>query len=72
VLNISKKYLNMDISEFNLENTKELQDIIKLHSDLYYNKDEPIISDYEYDNLLKKLEYLEDKFKIQSKISNNI
>jgi NAD-dependent DNA ligase len=33
-----------------------------MHSDLYYNKEEPIISDYEYDELFKKLETLESKF----------
>jgi len=59
VLNLSKKYLKMDISMFSLADTKKLQDIIKYHSNLYYNKEEPIISDFEYDELFKKLESLE-------------
>jgi DNA ligase (NAD+) len=42
-----------------LSDTKKLQDLIRHHSDLYYNKDEPIISDFEYDELFKKLEILE-------------
>lgn len=32
------------------------------HNDLYYNHDEPEITDYEYDMLLRELEQLEDEF----------
>ena len=32
---------------------------IKHHMDLYYNQDEPEISDYEYDQLMIKLKKLE-------------
>jgi len=42
---------------------KNLQ--IFYHSDLYYNKEQPIISDYEYDQLFKKLQTLEEKFGIK-------
>lgn len=57
----------MWLDEFNLSDTKKLQDLIRHHSDLYYNKDEPIISDFEYDELFKKLEILEWKFNLNSK-----
>ena len=67
MLNLSKKYLKMDISMFSLADTKKLQDIIKYHSNLYYNKEEPIISDFEYDELFKKLESLEWKYNLNSK-----
>lgn len=40
------------------ELTKELE----YHNDLYYNRDEPEISDYEYDKLLRELEQLESEF----------
>jgi DNA ligase (NAD+) len=67
VLDLSKKYLNTKLNDFNLDDTKKLQEIIKYHSDLYYNKEEPIISDFEYDQLFKKLTFLEDKFNLNNK-----
>jgi DNA ligase (NAD+) len=70
VLNLSKNYLNTDVSDFNLKDVYKLQELIKFHSDLYYNKDEPIISDSDYDNLLKKLTILENKFNIEVKQSS--
>ena len=41
---------------------KELLAIIKKHNKLYHQKDTPIISDEEYDNLIKENNYLENKF----------
>ncbi|MFK7780625.1 MAG: NAD-dependent DNA ligase LigA [Candidatus Gracilibacteria bacterium] len=62
MLDLSKKYLNTDINDFLEEDVPKLQKLLSFHSDLYYNKEEPIISDYEYDLLLKKLTKLEKKF----------
>ncbi len=70
VLDLSKKHLKKDLETFTLEETKKLQELIKYHSDLYYNKEEPIISDFEYDKLFEKLTFLEDKFNIKSKQTN--
>jgi len=67
VLELSKKYINLDNNSLKKEDIKVLQSLISYHSDLYYNKDEPIISDSEYDILFKKLEYLEDKYKTDFK-----
>ncbi|MDD3793629.1 MAG: NAD-dependent DNA ligase LigA [Candidatus Gracilibacteria bacterium] len=63
MLELSKKYINLDNNSLKKEDIKVLQSLISYHSDLYYNKDEPIISDSEYDILFKKLEYLEEKYK---------
>lgn len=41
-----------------VELTKELEH----HNDLYYNHDDPEITDYEYDMLLRELEQLEEEF----------
>ena len=41
---------------------KNLRDEIHMHTHLYYVKDAPIISDYEFDLMLKKLTDLESKF----------
>ena len=38
--------------------TKELN----YHNDRYYNHDDPVISDYEYDAMLRDLENLEAEF----------
>ena len=40
----------------------ELTKIIEYHNNLYYNQDEPEISDFEYDMLLRELEDLEAEF----------
>jgi DNA ligase (NAD+) len=59
----SKEFLEKDIEFFTIEDVKILQKLIEYHSDLYYNKENPIISDKEYDELFKKLEILEEKYK---------
>lgn len=45
----------MDMKQY----IKELREKIKYHSDLYYNQDNPEISDYEYDQLTQELKNLE-------------
>ena len=71
-LQLSKDFLELDKNSFTLEQTKILQELIKYHSDLYYNKENPIISDYEYDILFKKLEFLEDKFEINYAVTQKV
>lgn len=53
------KYLKDDkiVKEY-----KELLDRIKLYNHHYYNLNESLITDYEFDVLLKKLEKLEEKY----------
>ncbi|MFN3966124.1 MAG: DNA ligase LigA-related protein, partial [Endomicrobiia bacterium] len=41
---------------------EKLRDEIKRHDYLYYVLNQPEISDYEYDQLMKKLEELEKKY----------
>ncbi len=41
---------------------KALRAEINKHNKLYYENDAPIISDYEYDNLLRELEELEEEY----------
>lgn len=41
---------------------KELTKLLEYHNNLYYNQDEPEISDFEYDKLLRELENLEDAY----------
>ena len=59
VLDVSKQFLDINISDFNKQDIEKLQRVIQYHSDLYYNKQNPIISDYEYDILFSKLQQLE-------------
>jgi len=68
MLKKSKYFINTDIKDFSLKQVTELQELIKCHSDLYYNKEEPIISDYEYDILLEKLQLLESQFNISETV----
>lgn len=41
---------------------KELTKQLEYHNNLYYNMDEPEISDFEYDQILRELENLEEQF----------
>ena len=51
----------MDITSAN-NRIKVLTEQIEYHNNLYYNQDEPEISDFEYDKLLRELEDLENEF----------
>ena len=58
MLELSKKYLQKEEKDFSLKDLEKLQKLIKYHSDLYYNQQNPIISDYEYDLLFKSFAIL--------------
>ncbi|MEZ0536893.1 NAD-dependent DNA ligase LigA [Caldicellulosiruptoraceae bacterium PP1] len=45
-----------------LKRIKELVELINYHNHKYYVEDDPQISDYEYDMLLRELIWLEDKY----------
>ncbi len=45
-----------------MSRAEELRRLIEYHNDRYYNKDNPEISDFEYDKLLRELENIEDEF----------
>lgn len=70
MLELSKIYINIDKNDLKKSDIWKLEELINYHSDLYYNKQEPIISDYEYDIIYSKLKYLEEKFSIVSKKSD--
>lgn len=58
------------ISKKEKENRREeLQKKLQRYSDAYYSQNESLISDYEYDMLLKELENLEAELQIQNKDS---
>ncbi len=57
------------------QRVSELTQLIEYHNNLYYNRDEPEISDYEYDMLLRELEELESEFpdlKLPSSPTNRV
>jgi len=72
VLELSKAFLKKDISDFKKTEVRKFQELMKYHSDLYYNKQDPIISDFEYDELFKKLSLLESRFNIISRQSKEV
>ncbi len=65
----SEHYLALKNESYTLEDVKKLQDVMKQHNELYYEKEAPVISDFEYDMLLKKLKKLEEIFQIEDKKS---
>ena len=50
----------MNDNNFFVARMNELYGLIEHHADLYYNKDNPEISDFEYDNLVNELKELEE------------
>ncbi|MFA5916630.1 MAG: NAD-dependent DNA ligase LigA [Candidatus Gracilibacteria bacterium] len=68
----SNKFINKDLESFTVSEIGDLQKLLKKHSDLYYNKENPVISDFEYDELFKKLVFLEDKFDIKTKATEKV
>lgn len=64
VLELSNKYLWRDENNFSRDDINILSQILQFHNELYYEKDEPIITDSEYDMLFKKLKFIENKFNI--------
>ncbi len=67
MLEKSKIFLEKNLDNFSEKDVLELQKILEYHSDLYHNKQSPIISDKDYDDLLKKLQFLEEKFSLEKK-----
>ena len=51
----------MDISSAK-SRIEELSKELEYHNNLYYNQDEPEISDFEYDKMMRELENLEEQF----------
>ena len=63
---LSKKYLQNQPNDLEKKDIETLAQLLNYHSDLYYNKETPIISDSEYDELLKRLAFLEERYHIHS------
>ena len=72
VYSISKKFLRQKIQDFWTEEVQVFQDIMIFHSELYYEKEAPIISDTQYDELFLKLGILEKQFFIKSRTTNRV
>lgn len=72
VLELSKKYFSLKIGEMTPKDIDILSEVMAYHNALYYEKESPIISDYEYDMLLKKLAELEKKYDVEKKHSENV
>jgi DNA ligase (NAD+) len=69
---LSHEYLDKKDQDLTQKDIDVLAGILEYHSDLYYNKQSPIISDYEYDMLFKKLQFLEEKYHIEDKNTHKV
>lgn len=72
LLDRTRFFLSTKIDDIKIEQIDEIEEILKAHSDLYYNKEEPLISDREYDELFKKLQALEEKFGIDIETTKQV
>ena len=64
LIELSKLYIERDINTIKEKEVYVLQSIIDNHNNLYYNSDSPVISDFEYDILFKKLSEVEKKYSV--------
>ncbi len=55
----SLAWLSKGAEKIDTNNVEELRNILRFHEHRYYVENEPLISDFEYDILFKKLEYFE-------------
>lgn len=62
LFNLSKEFLqkHTDAKAMSLEDTELLREVLKYHEWRYYIKNDPIVSDFEYDHLYKLLEKIEE------------
>ena len=58
----SHKWLSSAEGELTPDNAEELRNILRFHENRYYVENDPLISDFEYDTLYKKLEQFESEF----------
>jgi len=56
---LSQKFLNKEIK---LSEIEKLRDVLRYHEWKYYIQDNPVITDYDYDILFKKLKKLEEQY----------
>ena len=64
MLKETQKFLQQDISLVSPDDSNSLSQVLKYHSDLYYNKENPVISDTEYDHLYSLAKEMEEKFQV--------
>ena len=57
-MNLFNQEKNTEIQE----KYKKLRSEIEYHNNLYYNEDKPLISDMEYDALMRELKQLEQEY----------
>ena len=58
----TKTYLSNAQTNYAADSVSELGDLIRFHEWCYYVNNQPVISDYEYDQLYKILERLEQEY----------
>jgi len=56
---LSKRYLSGEVDQNPARQVAELRDLIRYHEWKYYIQNDPVISDYEFDQLYKQLEQIE-------------
>lgn len=72
MLQETQYYLKIKAKDLQKSDIDKLAKILEYHADLYYNHEAPIISDIEYDTLLKLLESLEERYGITQKYSEKV
>ena len=58
----------MDMNALKKE-LNELRKEIRYHNDRYYNQDDPVISDYDYDQLMLRLKAIEETYRSEEHTS---
>lgn len=72
IIEKGNKILSISEEDISREEAKYLQEIVAFHNKAYYEKEAPIVSDYEYDLLFKKLQYLEEKYNLEKRLTEKV
>lgn len=72
ILQQTQFFQDMPAQDFDLTALTQLSELLVYHSDLYYNKSQPIISDSEYDSLFKKLQAVEEILDMRGEFSQKV
>jgi len=69
---LSQNFIAKETKNFTKKEFSELWKLVSYHATLYYESENPVISDVEYDTLFKKLEELELRFATNVQISHKV
>ncbi|MGL6022125.1 MAG: NAD-dependent DNA ligase LigA [Chitinophagaceae bacterium] len=72
ILSLSQSYISKPKNTLSIEAIETLKAVVSYHNRLYYKKNKPLISDYEYDLLYQLLKQEEAKYSLSDSVSEQV